>query len=134
MWERWQQGESLRKIAQLFNRNHSSTLPDLAATGGIRPAQRYRFRLALTLAERQEISSAVVAEQSIRPIAMSRTPGVSVPIATPPGPQQTARAERHRTQSALQLGYHVPAYDGQRRVLYLDLFMDSKRPAQPPVI
>ncbi|MBB5463796.1 hypothetical protein HDG33_007476, partial [Paraburkholderia sp. Cpub6] len=24
MWERWRKGESLQKIAQLFDRNHSS--------------------------------------------------------------------------------------------------------------
>jgi IS30 family transposase len=69
MWERWQKGESLQQIAQLFDRNHSSIQPILAATGGIRPAPRCRSRLALTLAEREEISRAVVADQSIRSIA-----------------------------------------------------------------
>jgi IS30 family transposase len=71
MWERWRQGDSLQVIAQLFGRNHSSILPILAASGGIRPAQRCRSRLALTLAEREEISRAVVAGQSIRSIAAS---------------------------------------------------------------
>jgi hypothetical protein len=51
MWERWRQGESLQKIAQLFGRNHSSISRILAETGGIRPARRCRSRLALTLAE-----------------------------------------------------------------------------------
>ena len=69
MWERWQKGESLQQIAQLFDRNHSSIQPILAATGGIRPAPRCRSRLALTLAEREEISRAVVAGDSIRSIA-----------------------------------------------------------------
>jgi len=69
MWERWQKGESLQQIAQLFDRNHSSIQPILAATGGIRPAPRCRSRLALTLAEREEISRAVVAGESIRSIA-----------------------------------------------------------------
>jgi IS30 family transposase len=53
----------------LFDRNHSSIQPILAATGGIRPAPRYRSRLALTLAEREEISRAVVAGHSIRSTA-----------------------------------------------------------------
>jgi hypothetical protein len=70
MWERWRQGESLQKIAQLFGRNHSSIQQILAATGGIRPTQRCRSKLALTLAEREEISRAVVAGQSTRSIAM----------------------------------------------------------------
>jgi transposase, IS30 family len=69
MWERWQKGESLQQIAQLFDRNHSSIQPILAATGGIRPAPRCRSRLALTLAEREEISRAMVAGHSIRSIA-----------------------------------------------------------------
>ena len=69
MWERWQKGESLQQIAQLFDRNHSSIQSILAATGGIRPAPRCRSRLALTLAEREEISRAVVAGHSIRSIA-----------------------------------------------------------------
>jgi IS30 family transposase len=71
MWERWRQGDSLQKIAQLFDRNHSSVIRILAETGGIRPAQRCRSRLALTLAEREEISRAVVAGKSIRSIAAS---------------------------------------------------------------
>ena len=69
MWERWRKGESLQQIAQLFDRNHSSVNRILAETGGIRPAPRCRSRLALTLAEREEISRALVARQSIRSIA-----------------------------------------------------------------
>jgi IS30 family transposase len=69
MWERWQKGESLQHIAQLFDRNHSSIERILAETGGIRPAQRCRSRLALTLAEREEISRSAAAGQSIRSVA-----------------------------------------------------------------
>jgi IS30 family transposase len=69
MWDRWQKGESLQQIAQLFDRDHPSIQRILAKSGGIRPAQRLRSRLALTLAEREEISHAVVAGQSIRSIA-----------------------------------------------------------------
>jgi DNA-binding CsgD family transcriptional regulator len=70
MWERWQKGESLQQIAELFDRNHSSIQGILAATGGIRPAPRRRSRWALTLAEREEISRAVVTGHSIRSIAV----------------------------------------------------------------
>lgn len=69
MWERWQKGESLQQIAQLFDRNHSSIQAILAATGGIRPSPRCRSRLALSLSEREEISRALVAGHSMRSIA-----------------------------------------------------------------
>jgi IS30 family transposase len=71
MWERWRQGDSLQTIAQLFGRNHSSIQRILAETGGIRPAARCRSRLALTLAEREEISRVMMAGQSVRSIAAS---------------------------------------------------------------
>jgi len=70
MWDRWRKGESLQQIAQLFDRNHSSIQRILAETGGIRPPARHRSRLALTLAEREEISRAVMAGHSIRSIAV----------------------------------------------------------------
>lgn len=60
MWERWCKGESLQQIAQLFDRNHSSIHGILAETGGIQPKQRHRSRLALTLAEREEISRSMI--------------------------------------------------------------------------
>jgi IS30 family transposase len=69
MWERWRQGDSLQKIAQLFDRNHSSVERILAETGGICPVPRRRSRQALTLAEREEISRAVATGKSIRSIA-----------------------------------------------------------------
>ena len=69
MWEHWRKGDSLQQIAQLFDRNHSSIQRILAETGGIRPAPRRRSRLALTLAEREEISRALVSDQSVRSIA-----------------------------------------------------------------
>ena len=69
MWERWRKGDTLHQIAQLFDRYHSSIQGILARTGGIQPAPRHRSKLALTLAEREEISRAVVAGQSIRSIA-----------------------------------------------------------------
>jgi IS30 family transposase len=71
MWERWRQGDSLQTIAQLFGRNHSSIQQILAETGGIRPAPRCRSKLALTLGEREEISRAMAAGQSVRSIALS---------------------------------------------------------------
>jgi IS30 family transposase len=69
MWERWREGATLHQIAKLFDRAHTSVQGILAASGGIRPAERHRAKVALTLAEREEISRAVVAGQSIRTVA-----------------------------------------------------------------
>lgn len=70
MWAHWRRGDSLQQIAQLFDRNHSSIQRILAQTGGIRPPIRKRSRLALTMAEREEISRSLVAGHSIRLIAL----------------------------------------------------------------
>ncbi len=69
MWDRWQQGDTLHAIASGFDRNHSSISSILVRSGGIRPPQRRRSRLALRLAEREEISRGMVAGDSIRCIA-----------------------------------------------------------------
>jgi IS30 family transposase len=69
MWDRWQKGESLNSIARLFDRHHSAIQGVLARTGGIRPAEKTRSRLVLTMAEREEISRGVVAGHSFRSIA-----------------------------------------------------------------
>lgn len=69
MWELWRKGESLQHIAQLLDRSDSSIEGILAQIGGTQPAPRHRSRLALTLAEREEISRSLVAGDSIRSVA-----------------------------------------------------------------
>ena len=71
IWDRWRKGETIHQIAGLFDRGHSSIQRILAESGGIRPAERRRSTLALTLSEREEISRGVVAGSSIRSIAAS---------------------------------------------------------------
>lgn len=71
MWDRWQKGDSLETIAGLFGRGHSSVQGIFRETGGIRPAQRRRSGLALSLSEREEISRGVAAGRSLRSIAAS---------------------------------------------------------------
>ena len=71
MWDRWQKGDSMHTIARLFDRGHSSVQGIFSEAGGIRPAQRRRSRLTLTLAEREEISRGIVAGQSFRSMAAS---------------------------------------------------------------
>ena len=56
MWDRWQKGDSLQTIAQLFGRNHGSIAGILSRTGGIRPPKRIRSATALSVAEREEIT------------------------------------------------------------------------------
>ena len=69
IWDRWRRGESMSSIGRRFDRNSSSIYPLLARTGGIRPPERKRSRLALTLAEREEISRGLRAQMSVRAIA-----------------------------------------------------------------
>jgi len=71
MWDRWQRGESLQKIARLFDRHHSAVRGILLASGGIRPPARHRAPRALTLAEREVISRGLVIGYSIRAMALS---------------------------------------------------------------
>ena len=76
IWDRWRRGESMHDIGRLFDRGHSSIFQVLAPTGGIRPPPRRRSRLALTLAEREEISRGLVAGRSLRSMAraLGRSP------------------------------------------------------------
>ena len=76
LWDRWKRGESLKAIGRAFGKHSSSIYFLVAPHGGIRPAQRRRSRLALTLAEREVISRGVTAHQSARSIArlLGRSP------------------------------------------------------------
>jgi IS30 family transposase len=96
MWNRWQQGDSLHAIARLLDTTHTSVRRHLVATGGIRPPQRKRSRLALTLAEREEISRGIVAGHSIRSIAteLGRAPSTISRELRRNGGRQHYRANR----------------------------------------
>jgi len=107
MWDRWQRGDSLHEIGRLFDRGHTSVYKVLAPTGGIRPPPRKRSRLALSLAEREEISRGLVAGRSIRAIAadLGRAPStISREVARNAGVKlyRAAKADRHAWQSALR--------------------------------
>ncbi|MFX1726356.1 IS30 family transposase [Stenotrophomonas sp. AS1] len=80
MWERWRRGESLHKIATLFDRHHSSVRSVLSESGGIQPVPRRRSERVLSLAEREEISRGVAVGKSMRAIASSlgRAPAMRV--------------------------------------------------------
>ena len=70
MWDRWQRGESLKSIGRAFNRGSSSVYGVLSRSGGIRPPTRTRSGLALSLAEREEISRGMASDLSLRAIAL----------------------------------------------------------------
>ena len=76
MWDRWQNGESMHDIARSFDRGHSSIQGIISRTGGIRPQERTRSHISLTLPERESISRGIVAELSVRTIAqqLERSP------------------------------------------------------------
>jgi transposase, IS30 family len=76
IWDRWQPGETLTSIGRLFDRPSSSIFNMLSPTGGIRPPPRQRSRLALTSAEREEISRGLARRLTLRTIAtqLGRSP------------------------------------------------------------
>ncbi len=69
LWSRWKRGESLSAVARALGKRTSSIHVHLAQSGGICPQPRRRSRLALTLAEREEISRGIVAGESMGAIA-----------------------------------------------------------------
>jgi IS30 family transposase len=71
IWDRWRRGEGLKSIGRVFGKTSSSIFAHIRPSGGIRPFPRCRSRLALTLAEREEISRGLVHGHSLRRIACS---------------------------------------------------------------
>jgi transposase, IS30 family len=69
LWERWRRGESLKAIGRAIGKPSSSIYFPVAPHGGIRPAPRRLSRLALTLAEREEISRGIAGSRSMRSMA-----------------------------------------------------------------
>jgi hypothetical protein len=70
IWDRWQRGESMRSIGRVFDRQSSSVFSVISPTGGIRPLDRKRGHVALSLSEREEISRGLSTKQSLRAIAL----------------------------------------------------------------
>ena len=76
IWDRWQRGESMSSIGRRFDRHSGSVFSVISPTGGIRPPDRKRGKLALTLSEREEISRGLSVRTSLRAIArqLKRSP------------------------------------------------------------
>src|ERR1700687_310054 len=69
IWKRWKSGQSLHEIGRVFDKPHTSIRHFLLPRGGIAPAARRRSRLALALAEREDISRGIASGWSMREIA-----------------------------------------------------------------
>jgi IS30 family transposase len=69
VWSRWKAAQSLHEIGRAFDKPPSSIHAVLLPRGGIPPAARRRSRLALTVAEREDISRGIASGSSIREIA-----------------------------------------------------------------
>jgi IS30 family transposase len=69
VWSRWKAGQSLHEIGRAFDKPHSCIRAVLLPHGGIPPVVRRRSRLALTLAEREDISRGIACGSSIRDLA-----------------------------------------------------------------
>jgi IS30 family transposase len=69
VWARWASGQSLRSIGRVFGKPSSSIYFLLSPRGGIRLAPRRRSERTLSLAEREEISRGLAANQSCRSLA-----------------------------------------------------------------
>jgi len=69
MWNRWKAGESLNAIGRVLGKDKQVIHFLLARHGGIAPRARRRSKLALTLAEREDISRGIASGCSMRAIA-----------------------------------------------------------------
>jgi IS30 family transposase len=71
LWERWKKGEGLKSIGRALGKPSSCIFAHIRPSGGIMPSVRRRSRLALTLAEREEISRGLVVGRSVRSMAIA---------------------------------------------------------------
>jgi len=69
IWSRWKAGQTLHEIGRAYGKCHNTIRAILLPRGGIPPLARRRSRLALTFAEREDISRGMASGSSIREIA-----------------------------------------------------------------
>jgi IS30 family transposase len=69
IWRRWKAGQTLHEIGRAYGKPHSCIRCLLLPHGGIAPALRRRSRLALSRAERENISRGIASGSSIREMA-----------------------------------------------------------------
>jgi len=69
IWIRWKAGQTLHEIGRAYGKPHPTIRKVLLPRGGIPPIARRRSRLALTLAEREDISRGIASGWSLREVA-----------------------------------------------------------------
>ena len=69
IWKRWKAGETLHEIGRAYGKCPNTIRAVLLPRGGIPPLARRRSRLALTFAEREDISRGMASGSSMREIA-----------------------------------------------------------------
>src|ERR1700731_3717508 len=69
IWKRWKAGQTLHEIGRSYGKPHNSIRGVLLPRGGITPIARRRSRVALTLAEREDISRGIACGSSLGEIA-----------------------------------------------------------------
>src|SRR5215470_4129773 len=69
IWTRWKAGQTQHEIGRAYGKPHPTIRKVLLPRGGIPPVARRRWRIALTLAEREDISRGIASGWSIREIA-----------------------------------------------------------------
>src|SRR6185503_18382104 len=96
IWDRWQAGESMKSIGRRFDRGSSSVFSVISPAGGIRPAERLRAPIVLSLGERQEISRGLSTQCSLRSIArtLRRSPSTICREVRRNGGRESYRATR----------------------------------------
>jgi len=96
VWERWQGGEAMRKIARRLGRESSSVRTLIEDCGGVRPVPRRRHPRHLSFTEREEVSRGVAAGESLRSIAgrLGRAPSTVCREVTRNGGRHRYRAQR----------------------------------------
>jgi IS30 family transposase len=120
LWERWKRGEGLKAIGRVLGKPSSCIFAHIKPSGGIKPPARRRSRLALSLAEREDISRGLVAGRSVRSMAgaLGRSPStVSREIIRNGGSRwyRAAAADRRAWKQALRPKPCKLAVHGQLR-------------------
>jgi IS30 family transposase len=130
MWNRWKAGQSLNAIGRARGKDQHVIHFLLARHGGIAPGARRRSKLALTLAEREDISRGIASGSSMRVIAqrLSRACStVSREVARHGGRAQyrANRADQQAWDSAMRLKLCLLAmHDRLRKIVASKLILD----------